>query len=566
MYRLFLSLALVALVGLIALSALAGEKKAPGTQVIWRGDSGKFIDFAMQSSGPTLSLTIKAHGFALRNKEGLQNAKRQLGAATDDVMKQLRESPQYRNIAITERKRSDAPSGNILVRTVELSLTGSQVDKAKGSQPQSGEADIAAMPKTDKSAQKNHVAQSAGTTNDSGHSIVIAEGVGTTPSEALKDAYRNAVRQVVGAVVDAETFVKNDDVIDDKILTYSDGFVKTYEEVPGSKNFHGGLHRLKIKATVERRSIVAKLRAATITVKKVDGKGLFAEAITQLDAEQNMEAILRKEFDGFPLKLLTATAGKPTLVDKTADKAIVQIPIRLEPDMKAYKAFVERLTAKLDKIAKDKGQFTAVFLQEKARQEQKTKRMLPGYSWVNGGEEWSLPFWMPKSFEGSEHSKKLKPNQITLAIATHRSQAAERLECRYYILDKSVQPLLVDVAFRRGSGKLALLNGAGDVVLGDTFPLSERWLLGANTMHGTLATAYGMLYGARLVFFADNRKDVGHLSSDADKFATLFWITPMFMTGRITCVPFMNINRTMSMSLDELKAVTNVKCEITFGN
>ena len=32
---------------------------------------------------------------------------------------------------------------------------------------------------------------------------IIAEGVGANAEEALKDAYRNAVRQVVGAVVDA---------------------------------------------------------------------------------------------------------------------------------------------------------------------------------------------------------------------------------------------------------------------------------------------------------------------------------------------------------------------------
>jgi hypothetical protein len=37
---------------------------------------------------------------------------------------------------------------------------------------------------------------------------VEAEGLGASPDEALKDAFRNAVRQVVGAVVDAETIVR----------------------------------------------------------------------------------------------------------------------------------------------------------------------------------------------------------------------------------------------------------------------------------------------------------------------------------------------------------------------
>ena len=60
---------------------------------------------------------------------------------------------------------------------------------------------------------------------------IVAEGAGTTADEALKDAFRNAVRQVVGAVLDAETLVKIDEIISDQVLTYSDGFVKTYEEI-----------------------------------------------------------------------------------------------------------------------------------------------------------------------------------------------------------------------------------------------------------------------------------------------------------------------------------------------
>jgi hypothetical protein len=43
------------------------------------------------------------------------------------------------------------------------------------------------------------------------------QGSVSTADEALKDAFRNAVRQVVGAVVDADTLVKNDEVIDDKV-------------------------------------------------------------------------------------------------------------------------------------------------------------------------------------------------------------------------------------------------------------------------------------------------------------------------------------------------------------
>ena len=44
---------------------------------------------------------------------------------------------------------------------------------------------------------------------------VVASGVGLDPDKALKDALMNAVQQVVGAIVDAETLIKNDDIVKD---------------------------------------------------------------------------------------------------------------------------------------------------------------------------------------------------------------------------------------------------------------------------------------------------------------------------------------------------------------
>src|SRR4051812_43562523 len=73
---------------------------------------------------------------------------------------------------------------------------------------------------------------------------VIAEGIGETPENALKDAFRNAVQEVVGALVDAETHIKNDAIISDKVLTYSGGFVKTYKEL--AKEVKDGLHTVRI--------------------------------------------------------------------------------------------------------------------------------------------------------------------------------------------------------------------------------------------------------------------------------------------------------------------------------
>ena len=47
----------------------------------------------------------------------------------------------------------------------------------------------------------------------------------------MQNAFSEAIEQTVGVLVDAETVVKNDQLIRDEILTYSRGYVEKYEIV-----------------------------------------------------------------------------------------------------------------------------------------------------------------------------------------------------------------------------------------------------------------------------------------------------------------------------------------------
>jgi hypothetical protein len=140
--------------------------------------------------------------------------------------------------------------------------------------PLSGSGSKAALnksePKTplaaDESEKSERAVEQRASTNDKSALSVIGQGAGTTEDEALKDAFRDAVWQAVGAVVDAETVVKNDDVISEEVLTHSDGLISRYGVISTKTN--SGLHRTKIQAVVERRKLIQKLQAANITVKK----------------------------------------------------------------------------------------------------------------------------------------------------------------------------------------------------------------------------------------------------------------------------------------------------------
>lgn len=180
---------------------------------------------------------------------------------------------------------------------------------------------------------------------------VIAEGVGTTADEALKDAFRNAVRQVVGALVDAETLVKNDEIISDKVLTYSAGYITKYDEISNKKE--KGLFRVKISATVERRGIIEKLKDARVTSKEVDGKDIAAFAMTRKEARENATALLKKAFVEFP-NVLVAEVRKPTAKDYDEDTLKLILDVTVKVDLVKYNAFAKNLVQIADKVSLEK--------------------------------------------------------------------------------------------------------------------------------------------------------------------------------------------------------------------
>lgn len=192
---------------------------------------------------------------------------------------------------------------------------------------------------------------------------VVADGTGTTIEEATKDAIRNAVRQVVGVLIDAETQVKNDEVIADKVIALSNGFVKKFEKVSEKKE--GGLIRVKIKAQVEKGQVTASLKAAKVITTAVDGESLAAEKMTKEEVKKNAVALLTKEIASFPKAYQAAVVGKVQL-DKTGVVAQIAFGVDKEKYLKAAKS----MTDVLDKAASSKsaavlrgnagsGQFTA---------------------------------------------------------------------------------------------------------------------------------------------------------------------------------------------------------------
>lgn len=61
--------------------------------------------------------------------------------------------------------------------------------------------------------------------------MVVVEGVGADIESSRRDAYRMAVRHVLGALVDTKTLVETDRLITDKVVVFSAGLLRIQTSV-----------------------------------------------------------------------------------------------------------------------------------------------------------------------------------------------------------------------------------------------------------------------------------------------------------------------------------------------
>jgi hypothetical protein len=183
---------------------------------------------------------------------------------------------------------------------------------------------------------------------------VIGRGIGVDLESAQKDAQKSAVEKAVGLLLDAETVLENDEIVE-TILTYSGAYIEKYETLETKKE-DTGLFRVKIKAEVKKTQLEQKLVEEKLITKKVDGKSIFAKARTKLNEKNSSALIFRKAFEGFPLGLVKASVdGEPELVAEEEGSVRFGVKVRMELDEEAWESWVARLDKLLGPVARQKG-------------------------------------------------------------------------------------------------------------------------------------------------------------------------------------------------------------------
>lgn len=187
---------------------------------------------------------------------------------------------------------------------------------------------------------------------------VVAEGSGTTPDAARKDACRAAVAQVVGMLVVATDRVQNDAVIESKILTYSDGYVVSLQPM-GKPTTTDGLVRIKLRVMVQRGKLAQALLQCAVPATEtqtVDLRGLQAQAESTTQQTRSAQDLVYEAFKDFPACVLKATPLTASVRRGDDSGTVIEIPVRVEVDPKRWSAWTDRLKEVLDRVATERGE------------------------------------------------------------------------------------------------------------------------------------------------------------------------------------------------------------------
>lgn len=194
--------------------------------------------------------------------------------------------------------------------------------------------------------------------SDSNIRVVTVEGVGVDVASAKSDAYREAVRQVVGAFVDSASLASNDQLIEDKVITLSSAFVEKSEPIKETPD--GRLVRVRLRAHVRVNKLLDSLKANKISTLKVDAESLVSQAVTKADQAEGMDQLIKRLLPELQKTSLRVVAeGKPEIKSASGDDAELAFWLRIEPQREAYIALATKLDAAFSAAERPSGELVS---------------------------------------------------------------------------------------------------------------------------------------------------------------------------------------------------------------
>lgn len=189
--------------------------------------------------------------------------------------------------------------------------------------------------------------------------MVIVTGYGLGHTQALNNAFKAAVEQIVGVMVDSEIILKNEKIIKNKILTASRGFIESYDELSTSSSADG-LDEVHIKAIVKLDVIEKRIQAIkkdSISVAKSEVKNIYAEIKTKKKSKEDRVMSLKHTFDNIinknnyhnmlNIKIIGQSLDKSKIID---NKVPLKIKYKISFNYELYKKLIKEIENKLKNV------------------------------------------------------------------------------------------------------------------------------------------------------------------------------------------------------------------------
>jgi hypothetical protein len=392
---------------------------------------------------------------------------------------------------------------------------------------------------------------------------VTTEGVGVDKKSAEEDAWRSAIRQVVGGYVDSETVVENDQLIRDKVITLSSAYVER-ASTKRTRN-QDGLFYVTVEAAVRVTKLLDTLEQHSVAIARVDPESIrdaVARAQTQEEQEQARVALIARALRNYPENCMKVSIDGKLEITKKA----VTFRIKVEPDMEAFAAVTDKLvesltsTTKRNGVRRSSGEFVdryagpdggrgsaqkslldvvehsfpnrhQVFVQDKANDSPRTTCVIPSVFSAKVETESG-----PQQMAYANGQPDQRQNTY-LYVPYRANKTLQRITWRWFLIDKDefeqiLKPLIHRVEFRS-----EILDEHDDLLSDDMTIMFYGWsgLNGPNALPP---------YGQRIV------------------------VAPFTMCEQpVDCYsPSFSFGRTVSLAPEELEAVRTVRCSVQAGS
>ena len=180
---------------------------------------------------------------------------------------------------------------------------------------------------------------------------VAVEGIGKTEASAKKAAFREAIQKVVGVLIDANTQVKNEEIIKDEVLEYSGGFISK-SEILSSKKDDEGLVRLKVKCVVEKTQVKKRLEDLKVLTVDLNGSGIAEKEMTKEEMRKDAAKFVNKALEERKKCYKLIVPSNVNDLEKTKDDKLV-IPVEVSLDAEMVKKWNSNWIPALKKLASD---------------------------------------------------------------------------------------------------------------------------------------------------------------------------------------------------------------------